>query len=376
MKFEVSRTALLKACQLVAPAVAARSTKPALGCIKITADAAGCRLVLAATDNEIGIRHTITAVEVSRGGSALVLPSKIIPILRESEGDTVRVDGDENGTTIRTGGGRFKLPGGNPDELPDVPDIDSEANMVGVQSTALKLAIGRVAPAADKTEATARWAVTGILLERIDKAIRLAATDTRRMAYQDVSASDCGDNATWPANTLVPTKTMAMLARDLDDCAGESVGISVEKNEVAFATAFTLIRSKLVEGRFPPYRDIVPKKPKVTLEVPVSEFLSRVRQAAIMTDDETKRVDLKFEAGKLTLESQGGADNGSGQVAMDLPDYKGDGVEIAFNPQYLIDMLRTVDGEPAMKLEMTNGDRPAVFRLGDEYLHLVMPLTG
>ncbi|MBX3397140.1 MAG: DNA polymerase III subunit beta [Gemmataceae bacterium] len=376
MKFQCPREALLTASQLVGAAVAVRSTKPVLACMKAVAQ--DDALFLMATDNEIGVRYELRGVEVKRAGAAILPPGKLISILRESSDATVSLDADENGTLVRTAAGRFNLPGGNPAEFPDIPAFNDDAAYHELNAGVLRTMIKRVAFAADKTEATARWAVTGVLWEAEKGKARLVATDTRRLALCEASAEihgkkDAKDEKA-PSH-LVPQKAIQLLDRSLTD-DGELIRVALSANEAMFQTGRALICSKLVEGRFPPYRDIIPKKPGVTLQVPVADFLSRVRQAAIMTDDETKRVEFKFEAGQVTLNAQGGADNGSGEVKLELPDYKGGEVEIAFNPQYLIDMLRAVDNEPTLKLEMTDGQKPAVFRLGEDYLYLVMPLTG
>jgi len=94
-----------------------------------------------------------------------------------------------------------------------------------------------------------------------------------------------------------------------------------------------------------------------------------------MADVETRRVDFKFEPGLLTLSARG-ADTGSGEVKLELPQYQGPNLAIGFDPNFLTDMLRIVDGEPSLALELTDGQKPAVFRLGTQYLYLVMPLVS
>jgi DNA polymerase-3 subunit beta len=107
----------------------------------------------------------------------------------------------------------------------------------------------------------------------------------------------------------------------------------------------------------------------------VESFFARVRQAAIMTDDESQRVDMTFEAGKVMMQARG-ANTGSSEVSLDLPEYDGPKTEIAFDPQYLIEFLRSLEAEPTVTLEMSNGTRAALFTCGTEYSYLVMPLTG
>jgi DNA polymerase III subunit beta len=373
MKIKCQRDWLLSACQLVAVAVAARTTKPVLGCIKAVAQ--DDALFLMGTDLEIGVRYELRGVEVKKAGAAILPPQKLISILRETTDVDITLDSDANGTLIKTSTGKFNLPGGDPAEFPDIPGFDDGGKYHEINAGVLKTMIKRTAFAADKTEATARWAVTGVLWEAEGKKARLVATDTRRLALTEGPAEIHGGKDEKTNSHLIPQKAIQLLERSLSD-DGELIRIVLKPNEAMFQTGRALIHTKLVEGRFPPYRDIIPKKPGVTLDIPTADFLSCVRQAAIMTDDETKRVEFKFEAGKITLEAQGGADHGSGEVKMELKTYDGQTVDIAFNPQYLIDMLRAVDNEPTLKLEMTDGQKPAVFRLGADYLYLVMPLTG
>jgi DNA polymerase-3 subunit beta len=100
-----------------------------------------------------------------------------------------------------------------------------------------------------------------------------------------------------------------------------------------------------------------------------------VRQAKIMTDDESKRVDMTFAAGKVTMTARGAA-TGSSEVVLPLPDYDGPEVQIAFDPEYLVEFLRALEGETTVTLEMSDGGKPALFRCGDGYMYLVMPLAG
>ena len=103
------------------------------------------------------------------------------------------------------------------------------------------------------------------------------------------------------------------------------------------------------------------------------DFFAKVRQAAITSDDESKRVDFGFSAGKVTMKARG-PETGSSEVEMDLPEYHGGDIDIAFDPAYLTEMFRAIDGETTAVLEMTDGQKPAVFRVGDNYLYLVMPM--
>ena len=371
MKVSCIREGLLTACQQVQMAVAARTTKPILSNVKATAhdDA----LTLMATDLEIGIRYELRGVKVARAGSAILPVMRLVSILRETADDEITLDVGDELTTIRLSTGRFELPTFDPAEFPEIPAFDPGGRYHEVKAGVLKSMIKRTAFAAEKKEST-RWAVTGVLWEADGEKARLVATDTKRLAMTEGPAAVHGKAEAKPQSHLIPAKAIQLLERNLTD-DGETVQVALKANEALFQTERALIHTRLVEGRFPPYRDIIPKKHAVKLSVPVPEFLSRVRQAAIMTDDESKRVDFHFEKGKVVLTARG-PETGSSEVQMALPEYDGGAVEIAFDPLYLTEMLRAIEGEPTAVLEMTDGQKPAVFRVGDTYLYLVMPLAG
>src|SRR5262249_7740137 len=156
------------------------------------------------------------------------------------------------------------------------------------------------------------------------------------------------------------------------------VRVGLRTNDALFQTERAMIYTSLLQGKFPPYREIFAKTRKETTQkvpLPTEAFLARVRQAAIMTDDESKRVDMVFEAGRVTMTARG-AQTGSSEVVLELPEFEGERTEIAFDSNYLIEFLRALDGEPTVTLEMSTGLRAALFTCSADYAYLVMPLTG
>src|SRR5262249_32781519 len=148
-----------------------------------------------------------------------------------------------------------------------------------------------------------------------------------------------GGHTTKGQTPVVPTKAMSLLERNLQDDE-EQVRVSLRPNEVLFRTERAVIYSRLVEGRFPPYREVVPKE--VTAKVPllVGRFQAAVRQAAIMTDEDSKRVVFHFKGKKLTLEAQGAV---TGRSKVELPlEYEGKPIDISFDPSYVVEMLRVL----------------------------------
>jgi DNA polymerase-3 subunit beta len=374
MKVTCQRDGLLTACQLVSAAVAARTTKPILSNVKATAQDDG--LTLIATDTEVGIRYELRGIHATRAGDAILPITQLVQILRESPDAEISLDADETGTKVRAGTSRFEMPAYPVDEFPDIPSFDDGGRYHEITAGVLRTMIKRTSFAADKKDST-RFALSGVLWEAEGKAARLVATDSKRLAVCEGPATIYGPPETTKGSHLVPAKTMALLERNLTD-DGELVRVGLRPNEALFQTERAMIYTRLVEGRYPPYRDIIGQTRKsafVKVPLPVGPFLARVRQAAIMTDDESKRVDMTFEPGKVTMQARG-AETGSSEVELPLEDYGGPEVKIAFDPQYLVEFLRALEGEPTVTLEMSDGTKPALFRAGDGYLYLVMPLAG
>lgn len=371
MKVTCQRDALLTACRNVGAAVAPRTTRPILANLKAVAQ--DDALILMGTDMEVGIRYELRGVKVSRAGAAVLPPGRLISILQETGDLDITLDADKETTKIKLTTGRYEMPGGEPDEFPDIPTFDAGGRHHEITAGALRTLIKRTAFAAERKEST-RWAVTGVLWEADGGKARLVATDTKRLAMTEGPAEVHGEPEAKAASHLIPIKAVGILERNLAD-DGEVIRVALKPNEALFQTERALIHTKLVEGRFPPYRDIIPKKLAVKLPVNAADFLARIRQAAIMAEGESKRVDFHFQPGKVILTARG-PDTGSSEVVLDLPEYAGPEIDIAFDPQYLTEMLRAVEGEPTVTLEMTDGQKPAVFRVGEQYLYLVMPMTG
>ena len=219
-----------------------------------------------------------------------------------------------------------------------------------------------------------KFAMTGVLWEVEGKNLRLVATDSKRLALAigPVISHDAAE--TKGQSHLVPTKAMQLLERHIQTLGeDEPVRISLRPNEALFQTDTTTIYTRLVEGRYPPYREIFPKKAMAKINLPVVPFLTAVRQSAIMTDQETKRVAFRFGPKLLMMEAQGPT-TGRSKVPMPI-EYDGTPIDINFDPHYLVEMLRVLQPEDALVLELVDGSRPALFKCGADYSYLVMPLA-
>jgi DNA polymerase-3 subunit beta len=186
------------------------------------------------------------------------------------------------------------------------------------------------------------------------------------------TATAHGGHTTKGQTPVVPTKAMGLLERNLQD-DDEVVRACLRPNEALFRTERAMIYSRLVEGRYPNYREVFPKKQAVKVPFTVGPLLAAVRQAAIMTDEESKRVVFHFAKKKLTLQAQGAA-TGRSKVEMPL-EYDGKNIDISFNPGFLVDMLRVLPTDENLILELVDGVSPALFKVGNDYSYLIMPLS-
>ena len=367
MKATYHREGLLTACQLANAAVGPRDVKPILKNLKIIAE--GDRCTLMATDLELGIRLEVRGVRVEEPGEAILPAARTLAILRESTDEELHLDGDNDRCVVQGQYNEFEMPSEDPANFPDVPAF-AEERYHELPAGALREMIRRTIFAA--AAENPRYAVTGILWELENEQARLVATDGRRLAVVQGTATPQGGHDTKGQTPVVPTKAMGLLERNLSD-PEELVRVSLRPNEVLFKTDRAMIYSRLVEGRYPAYREVFPKKATSKVALTVGPFHAAIRQAAIMTDEESKKVVFTFGKKKLTLQASG-AETGRSKVELPL-DYDGKAIDIRFDPRFLTDMLRVLEPDAALTLELVDGNSPALFRHGAEYSYVVMPLS-
>ena len=370
MKVVFPREGLLSACQLASAAVAARDVKPVLKNLKAIVDADRCTLM--ATDLELGIRLEVNGIKVEEPGEALLPTTRLVSILRESADEEMTIEAGPDACKVLGATTEFDMPGEDPAAFPDVPSF-AEEKYHEITAGILREMIRRTQFSVAAGEQLRFGATTGILWELDAEKAALIATDGRRLAFAQGAAQAKGDHGTKGAMPVVPAKAMSMLERNLVE-PDETVRVSIRPNEVLMKTERSMIYSRLVEGRFPNYKQVLPAKHAARVPLTVGPFLSAVRQAAIMTDDESKRVRFQFAKGKLTLRAQGAE---SGQSRVELPiDYDGKNLEISFDPKFLVDMLRVMEPDTVLNLDLNDASSPAVFRLDPNYLYVVVPLVA
>src|SRR5262245_31251218 len=332
MKAMCYREALLSASQLTSAAIPTKDLKPILKNLK--AVAADGRFTLIATDLEVGIRLEMQGLEIHEEGEAILPAKKLTDILRESRDRQLELEVDASACRVKGESFEFELPSEDPAQFPDFPTFEEERYHEITAGSLREMIRRTVFACADEAQ---RYSMTGVMWELDGGSARLVATDGRRLALAEGVATAVGGHTTKGQTPVVPAKAMGLLERNLQDDPEGTVKLCLRPNEVLFRTGRAVIYSRLVEGRFPDYRAVMPKKSEARMTLNVADFQSAVRQAAIMTDNEAPRVTFKFAPGKLTLQATG-ATAGRSRIERAL-DYQGKSIDVNFNPAYVIDFL-------------------------------------
>ncbi|MCA9063951.1 MAG: DNA polymerase III subunit beta, partial [Planctomycetaceae bacterium] len=331
MQLNCDRALFSAAFSVAASAVPSRTPKDVLRNVFMVVD--GDRVELVGTDQEIAIRHHVSGVTTSSAGELLLPTARVASILREIQDDQISIDVDEQKITLRASGSTFRLTSEDPREFPPVPQFD-ETDFFRVPAPVLRQMIRRTAFATD-TEST-RYALGGLLLEFNEGMITVAATDTRRLAVTTAACESHGNPVMPEKPTVIPTKAMLLLDRSMEADA-EFVEIAVHENDVLMRCGGCTIYSRLVEGRFPRYRDVIPRSGAVNVPMTSGSFLAAVRQAQIVTDEESRGVDFLFADSTITLSSQA-SDVGESRIELPI-EYDHDAIQITFDPRYVADFL-------------------------------------
>lgn len=363
MHLIVNRAALLEVLNAASSVVASRTPKDILKCVRLTTVEDG--LLVSATDLEVALRVGIRQVEVKKPGEMLVAADKLISITRESVDETLVLEADGQACHIRGQDSHFEIYGQDPREFPPVPDLEGTPD-VEVEVEVMRGLIDRTLFAVAKENT--RYAINGVLWEKKGKKLALVATDGRRLAR-------CVGNAEQSAGEdnrmIVPAKTVHVLQKILPNIEGR-VLVRFSSNQVIVRAGEYVISSALVEGHFPQYEEVVPKDCDRKVELNTEEFLSAVRRAALLTNEQSKAVRLMFDKEKLILSSRA-PEQGEATISMRV-DYPHPPMEIGFNPVFLTDALRAV-GSPTITGEFKEANRPGIFRAGQTFLYVIMPVN-
>ncbi|TWU57870.1 DNA polymerase III subunit beta [Rubripirellula reticaptiva] len=369
MKITCQRESLTNAFSLAASIAPTRSPKEILQNVKVTA--AGGKLTLTATDMEVGIRLELEdGVEIEVEGTALLPVQRTMAILRESNDETISMETDDSGIRVRGSRSKYRLPGNDPDEFPAVAGFDEEKYHV-LPTRLFREMVKRTVFATDPE--SSRYALGGVLLELEESTVTAVGTDGRRLARMEGVGESIGGHQTTGSSTIVPTRAIQLMERALSD-KDETVDVAARSNDLLLRTSRAVIYSRLVEGRYPNWRQVLPKRENaIQLDMTVGPLFAALRQAAIVTDHESRGIDFTFADGTLKLEAST-AEIGESQIELPIA-YDGEPITLTMDHRYLADFCKVLDNESNFIMEIESGAAPALLTTDDGYGYVIMPMA-
>jgi DNA polymerase-3 subunit beta len=366
MNLTISKEQIINGLQAVQNVVSTRTTLPILSNVLLRAE--GDRLEFTATDLDVTVACAVEA-KVTKGGASTVPVKKLFGIVRELSSLEIELEVDEkNMCSVRAGASFYRINGLSADEFPPLPKFKEDKKVVLPQET-LKSMMKKTSFAISTDES--RYVLNGIFLSLKDHKMTMVATDGRRLALVDEEL-DIAEKS--QGEFIVPAKTVNELNRLLQD-KGE-VEIHYAENQASFTLkdekgSSVLIVTKLIEGNYPNYRQVIPAETKERVALVREEFLHALRRAEIMTSEKSNSVKLSFTKNKLEITANS-PEVGEAKESLAI-NYKGPDMAIAFNPKYIIDPLNALVNDEVF-LELIDELSPGVVKINGPFLYVVMPM--
>ncbi len=361
MKLKVNKEAILESLQHVQSVISTRHPMPVLQNVLFHADKDV--LWLSATDLEMSVRTGVEA-EILHTGSTTLPAKRIFSIFRELPASEIQLETDDREvTTIQCGSSLFKINGISEEDFPPLPHFEGSHTYAVDQGT-LKEMLRSTSYAALPDEA--RQLLHGIFLSFRDGKLSVVATDGRRMALMEHEVEFPKESE---ADFVVPPKTVSELMRTL---GGEgAVRIQTTSNQIAFEFGRMTVISKLIEGTYPNYRQVIPAGSEERIVLERETFLTAIRRVALLASDAANSVCLKFVKNKVEITAQT-PEIGEAHEAVTI-NYAGKPIQIAFNADFLMDPLKNLVADEVV-FELTDDHCPGVIKCNVPFLYVIMPM--
>jgi DNA polymerase-3 subunit beta len=363
MKLITNKQALVECLGIVNKAVSSRSSIQVLSGVLVDAKSEG--VMLSATDMEISIKAPLAA-RVEQPGS-LVVPARIASEIARSlpSGDVVLAQrAGETQVEIRAGESLFDLHSLPAVDFPQLPAPVGEGFTVARQ--AFLETVDRVAPSASRDET--RPVLTGVLIHFSKNQVRMVATDSYRLSVKETPISSSAPNS---LQAIVPARTLMELSRIASGVGEENITIVPTENQMLFQVGGVHLISRLIDGQFPNYRQLIPETFDYEVAVDHDELLEAIRRVGLLAQKNAP-LRLRFADNTLTVSAES-QDVGKAHEAMPIK-YAGDDLEIGFNPEFLEAGVAAVK-EDNVYLRFISPLRPGLVKgAADDFMYLVMPI--
>jgi DNA polymerase-3 subunit beta len=361
MKFRISKEAFLDGLQKVQHVVSSRTTLPILSNVLLVAKDG--RIQFTTTDLDVGITGSVEA-QIEKEGATTLPAKRLVSIVRELPASEVEVSVDaKNHASIRSGPSFFKIIGLGEAEFPPLPDF-AGAREFKIPQLVLRDGLKKTFYAISTDET--RYVLNGIFTSFRDGKLTLVATDGRRLAMVD---ADLEFPASHETDVIIPTKAVQELQRLLGE-AGD-VLVKLSDSQISFTVGDSLLCSKLIEGNYPNYRQVIPGDSNERVVISREALLETVRRVSLLSSEKSNSVKLVFSENRIEVTANS-PDVGEAQESMDVI-YQGPPMQIAFNPEFLQAPLRNLDSDDVY-LDLIDEMSPGVLRIEGTFLYVLMPM--
>jgi DNA polymerase-3 subunit beta len=366
MKLSLSTSDLLSQLQTASRVASSRSAVQALSGVMLSAPADSAPQLLA-TDMEIGLRVPLAA-QVARPGS-VVLPARLLlDVVRSlpSPELTLELRSAEQDVELLAGPATFHLRTLRTEDFPSLPSPSPDTRIV-LPAEAFTQTISRVARSASRDET--RPVLTGILMTAAGRELRMVATDSYRLSVKETALEEPLEGS---LEANLPARALQELVRIAQQVGPETVAVSVGQNQVIFELGEVLLSSRLIDGQFPNYRQLLPEAVEHELRIASAELTDVVRRISLLAQKNAP-LRLSFSEGELTISAQT-PDVGEAREAIPLP-FAGEPFEIGFNPEFLREGLESIESDELV-LKLISPLRPGLIESPDsgDFVYLIMPI--
>ena len=365
MKISIARDVLISQLQTVTRVASTRSAIQALSGVQLSASGSVCEL--RATDTDVSLRVPLDA-DVAREGT-VVLPARLLlDVVRSlpSSEVTLELRTAQHDVELVSGNATFDIRTLHAEDFPPFPEPDADS-AITLPADAFVATALKVAGSASRDET--RPVLTGILVSASGTSVRMVATDSYRLSVKETvleSPLSAGFEVNVPARAL---QELARIAAHADD---QDLSVSVRQNQVLFVLGKVVLSSRLIDGQFPNYRQLLPETFEHELRIAGPELRDVVRRMSLLAQKNAP-LRLAFAPGELTVSAQT-PDIGEAREALPVP-FQGEPLEIGFNPEFLRDGLDAIE-EGDVILKLISPLRPGLLESGDGsgFLYLIMPI--
>ena len=363
MEFRISRDSFLRGIQVIQNVAQPSLSTPILENVLLQSEGEN-QIKLRASNLTLNVVCFMSGVVLEEG--MIALPTKEVgQIIRELPSAEMELKSEGGQVRIRCGTASLRLRGIEPEEFPPMMLIE-EGKEVEIPVSDFCALVDKTAFASSTQKA--RYVLEGIKIDIEGSRAKFIATDGKRLSLVERSIEKEVES---PINVLVPARAMNEVRRILSQSSAVSIKASEKKME--FKGEDFLLSSNLLVDNFPPYRQLIPSEFNIALQVNTEEILQAVRRASILVDDRTRMAILSISENTLEVSGESQA-HGEANTKLEI-DYEGESFRTAFRVEFLLDVLRVIEGEKT-RIEMKSPGSPAVVKDSSDagFAHVLMPM--